>query len=156
MVNIGWKTLLMIQQTQIIRDSTQHHIGLGYSEPVPLKAIYIEICFSITKRERMNMHLVRDTIVQTPMIVDDVIHNPCGSRAANYQLDILLSICPSIPKQVQRLNQSGTWCIKTRQFVYKNDNGTILACFFSHHFFQCLKSIIPIGHSLALIATLFE
>ena len=103
----------------------------------------------------MNVHLVGDAVVQTAMVVDDVVHNPGGGRAADNQLHITLPVGPSVPKQIQCLHQSRTRRVETRQFVDKDD-GRLVLRHLLHHLLQGFESLIPPSDSFTLITTLFE
>ena len=53
-IDILYQALVMVKQTQVIRNPTKHHIGLEYHLSIPDKMMVFEVSFGFLEGKRMN------------------------------------------------------------------------------------------------------
>ena len=100
-INVVGKGHSGIQEAQIVRYATQNHIGLEDGDVVPLELAGLQEFPGFLEVEREDMHLVRDAVVKSALVVDDVADNPGGGETADDEHQFFLAGAPFVPEVVQ-------------------------------------------------------
>lgn len=83
-------------------------------------------------------------IMQTALIVNQLVHHPRGGRAACHKHDIIAHRHPTVPKILQRLHKITLFMVNPRHLVKENHLSTFRRQRFKI-IGKCIKGICPAG-----------
>ena len=84
-----------------------------------------------------------NAVVQSAMVVDDVVDHPCRGRSTYDKDDIVVQRSPRVPEIAQSAYEPRPRRVETRQLVYVDDTPSVFHLLLFHDGFQHFKSFKP-------------
>ena len=153
-VHVLRQTHAAVYLLQVVWDAPHHHIALCKHLFRPSHSAALQVLARLAQRERHQVNLAGNSVMQPSLVLDDVLHHPRCGRPAHHQHHILARGAPLVPEQVYSLHKTRLLRIHPRQFV--QENHLALLARLLHHHPQPFESLIPVSRSrrLAFVAIL--
>lgn len=112
---------LRIHQTKIEGNAACEHITLQNIITGEWRIERFEILFRFGQGERFKVKPACDTVMQTALIVYQLVCHPRGRGTGCNQYNVISAVCPSVPKIFKGTDKSGALGVNPRHFINEDD-----------------------------------
>jgi hypothetical protein len=131
--------VLREQQTPVVRDPAKRHVAFSDLPAIKWKVLPDRILLAFPQRKRSYGYGFSHAVVKASTIVEYLVHDPRGSRAADDEQNVLAKGGPSVPEMLQRRQKARFRGVEPWNLVEENDLFADLGLF--KHFPQFKESL---------------
>ena len=157
-VYIGRKRFVRMKHIHIIRYASHYHVILELVVKTQFQTAVLIKFRAFAQIHRTQFQLCGHPSVKSSYIVQQFVLNPCRSRTAHYQQELVPACAPTVPEMFERRQETGFLRIEPRQFVNK-DHHTLSCpdgCYVFEKFRQSFKSFVPILRRQSFRSAVFQ